>query len=564
LLGGVLIKSEKLTLSQELARFMAVKKVPVAFQLSGGMIAFMLDAIQELGQTPIVNCRHEQAAGFGAEGATRVSGRPSFAFGTSGPGATNLITAIASCFFDSVPVVFVTGQVNQKESKKNPTQRQNGFQELDICSAVKHITKYSAQPRSAEDAMLAIKNGWTIAQQGRPGPVLIDIAINLQQDIVCEVKTDLEADFFENKFDSNLYEQLRLVINSSKNPLILAGGGVRIDNSIELLQQFSEKYNIPYVSSLMGLDSVNHNDEKYFGFIGSYGNRWANQAMQKSDLLIALGSRMDVRQTGNNVSRFTNGKQIIRVDIDENELSGRINADFKIKSTISDFLKKMLEIDISRRSNDFINEIALLRKTRPQEVENSKSIGFNPNTIVSQIPSMFPQTKGYIVDVGQHQMWAAQSLPMNFGQRFITSGGLGAMGFSIPASLGAASVDKSRWVVIVGDGCLQLSSAELQTLIHYEVPIAICLFNNHQHGMVAQFQEENMSSRFVGTRQGYSCPDFIKLAEVYGFKKTYRVTTFAEYDSIVKESSSWGMQPVFIEFVISQDSKALPKMSIDD
>ncbi len=552
------------TLADCIARFIAEKNTPAVFQLSGGMIAFIIDAIGRLGKTPIINTRHEQAAGFAAEGSARISRIPGFAMGTSGPGATNLLTPIASSYFDSIPVVYITGQVNQKELRTNLNQRQNGFQELDICEMAKSVTKKVYKPKTAAEALVALKEGWMLCQEGRQGPVLIDIPINLQQDFIEYDLYSVSARPAEAEISANEISEFRDLLFSAKCPLLLIGGGVRLSNATELLSRFINKTGIPYVSTLLGLDSISHINENYLGFIGSYGNKWANAAVKQSDLLIAIGSRLDVRQTGNNISKFTSGKKIVRIDVDEHELSGRISSDLSIKSDASKFLQEAMDIDYNIDSSLYISGIHEIKKKNPQELEQPSNLILNPSIVMEYLGELFHESLGFVIDVGQHQMWAAQSIQLKGGQRFLTSGGLGAMGFAIPASIGAAVARNGRWVSISGDGCLQLSSAELQTIIQYKLPIAVCVINNGQHGMVAQFQEENMDGRLTGTRDGFSNPDFQELAKAYGFSKIARITRVEELVSLKQLANDGKNEPIFFEFIVDPQAKALPKKSVKD
>lgn len=555
---------EKITLADYIARFIADKETPAVFQLSGGMIAFIIDAIGRLGKTQIINTRHEQAAGFAAEGSARISGLPGFAFGTSGPGATNLITPIASSYFDSTPVVFITGQVNQKDSKRNPNQRQNGFQELNICEMAKYVTKKVYSPQSSREALIALNEGWLLCQEARKGPVLIDIPINLQQELVQYSSVTPTISLKTHELSLEARSKFEDMLKSASKPLLLIGAGVRMSNATDLLREFMKKTGIPCVSTLMGLDSTSRMDEKYLGFIGVYGNRWANAAVEQSDLLIVLGSRLDVRQTGQDVPKFRSGKKIIRVDVDDHELDGRVRADLIFNTDISVFLRAVMDTPFKIDSSPFVTRILNIQTSHPQESEQKLELALNPNRVVEFLCEVFSDALGFVVDVGQHQMWAAQSIDLKEGQRFLTSGGLGAMGFAIPASIGASATKSGRWVSISGDGCLQLSSAELQTIIQYKLPIAVCVFNNGQHGMVAQFQEENMDCRFIGTREGFSNPNFQELARVYGFETVIKVEDYAELESLPELLKNVKAEPIFLEFVIDPQAQALPKMSRED
>lgn len=547
-------------MADHLAIFLAEKNVKNVYELSGGMIAFLTDAIYRHGVTNIVNTRSEQAAGFAAEGSARVSGIPSVAMGTSGPGATNLITAIGSSYFDSTPVLFITGQVHTSEIRKNVLQRQNGFQELDIVSATKGITKLSYQITSASEFPEILNQAWKMALEGRPGPVLLDIPINIQQ-LECpplnalHSSTESETELSEAPFRL-LIEKLQ----SAQRPLILAGGGIRSSTTQNEFKSFVESYQIPLVHTLMGKDVLPTNHPLNMGFIGSYGNRWANRALSKADLLIVLGSRLDVRQTGNDKEDFLANKFIIRVDVDPHELSGRISANLDIKMELKSFFRIMKGIanpviDTSK----FVQSITVDKKLFTSESEQEVTLTLSPNRVISWISSVSEHISGFCVDVGQHQMWAAQSIKLVGNQRFLTSGGMGAMGFSLPAVIGATSTDRQRWATITGDGCMQLNLGELQTIKHYELPVTIFVLNNHQHGMVAQFQEENMESRYISTREGYSTPDFCEVAKAFGID-SYRIRSEEDMQTAEKLLDQISSEPFIIEIEMDNRAKALPKI----
>jgi acetolactate synthase-1/2/3 large subunit len=546
-----------------IAAFIAHHQVPAIFELSGGMIAFLTDAIARLAKTPIINMRHEQAAGFAAEGATRITGQSAVAMGTSGPGATNLITAIASSYFDSVPTVFITGQVNQRELKKSENQRQNGFQELDIIHAVKEITKHAVLFDSNTDVFAELKKAWSIANSGRPGPVLLDIPIDVQQEIVEHQDFDtyeLTPELIEVVDDLGIGRLVKL-IGESKRPIFLLGGGVRTSHMAELIRKIIEKWKIPVVYSLMAVDVVDSASTYRIGMIGSYGNRWANRTIASSDLVIALGTRLDIRQTGADLAAFTKDKKIFRVDVDQSEITGRLSADFSVESSLQIFLTEIAKLDVTFDYSVWLSEIYAEKANFPQRLEQSESITFNPSDIMEWISSLSSKSMGYVVDVGQHQMWAAQSLVIGSEQRFMTSGGLGAMGFALPAAIGAAVATSGRWIVIAGDGCSQLSIAEFQTLLHYNFPITLCIINNGQHGMVAQFQETNLDGRYISTREGYSAPDFTKIANAFGIK-SLRFQNLGDLEKAQNFVSAWDSGPLLLEFMVSPEAKALPKMGM--
>jgi len=551
------------TKSDLVATFFAERDVPAVFELSGGMIAFLTDAIARFGKTPIISTRHEQAAGFAAEGATRITGRSAVAMATSGPGATNLLTPIASSYFDSVPTVFITGQVNQSELKKTIFQRQNGFQELDIVQAVRGISKYAVGVKSDTDLSYELEKAWTIAHEGRPGPVLLDIPIDVQQELI-SVRTwenTLDREFLSGGSKNFRIDELIKLIQTSQRPIFLLGGGIRSSQVTELLREIVVKWKIPSVHSLMGIDVLDSSSPYRIGMIGSYGNRWANRAIAKADLIIALGTRLDVRQTGSDPTEFIRGKKIFRVDVDEFELNGRVIADISVEADLQSFITALSKIDLEVDRLDWLASIHEEEVTFPQRAEQSSEVDFNPDDIMKWLSGLPSKVSGFIVDVGQHQMWAAQSLQLHGDQRFITSGGLGSMGFALPAAIGAAVSAPGRWIAIAGDGCTQLSIAELQTIHQLNLPITLCIINNNQHGMVAQFQETNMDGRFTATRDGYSAPNFCKVGQAFGIESR-KIKNHQDLVDVTEFVSTWNSGPLILEFIISASAKALPKMGL--
>jgi len=541
-----------------IASFLADKDVPAAFHLSGGMITFIMDSIATLGKTPIINNRHEQAAGFAAEAATRVTGRSAVALATSGPGATNLLTAIASSYFDSTPTIFITGQVNTAEIRINSHQRQNGFQELDIVEMVKGITKYATSIKNASEVEDTFETAWSIANNGRPGPVLIDIPIDVQQKNMPEFDRQ-RIDSYESTTDAtDFINRLQEALKLSKKPLVVLGGGVKITHSESLALEILEKMNVPFVTSLMGVGSIESSHPLNAGMLGSYGNRWANRAVAQADLLIVLSSRLDVRQTGSSIDDFIDGKIIFRVDVDEHELNGRVPSTYILKTELKIFLLQLQKINTFEYAGAFKSAIDEWKNEFPQANEQLITEGLNPSNAVELISKKFHFAKGFISDVGQHQMWAAQSCAIGPNQQFHTSGGMGAMGFSIPAAIGAAIASPGTWVVFIGDGCMQLTLGELQTIKDLNLPISIFVFNNNQHGMVAQFQESNLDSRYIGTRVGYSTPDFVRVAKSIGINALH--VSSLESLILILESIKPDAGPRLYELAIPIDAKALPKM----
>lgn len=539
-----------------ISNFLVDNGITHVYQLSGGMTAFVADSMARTPGIEIISLRHEQAAGFAAEGYSRVAGVPAVAMGTSGPGATNLVTAIASAYFDSVPVIFITGQVHQNEIKKNDLQRQNGFQELDIVSMSAGITKFSRSITSTMEIPEVFQEALLLSTSGRPGPVLLDIPINIQQQEITQGNI-FEEELREGVFTD--FAELVSLISKSQRPLILAGGGIRISQATNQFSRFVHKFEIPVVTSLMGIDSIASDSKYKVGMIGSYGNRWANRALMQSDLLLVLGSRLDIRQTGSDLQLFTKDRTIVRIDIDDTEISGRVASDIAYHASLDSFFGFMEGVDyISNPMHlETLHEAKRYSESHPQESEQPGLDGINPSTLMEIISNVFTNANGYIVDVGQHQMWAAQSLVLKENQRFLTSGGLGAMGFSIPAAIGAWHASAGKWVVLLGDGCAQISMSEFQTLKAIQPNLVIIIMNNHQQGMVAQFQEENLDSRYTGTRTGYSTPNFTKVAEAFGIR-SFEIVSLDDSKDIFNLIQELDV-PVIVEVIIPQNAKALPK-----
>jgi acetolactate synthase-1/2/3 large subunit len=551
---------KKYTVADYISDFIADKKVPAVFELSGGMIAFITDAVARLGKTQIIDMKHEQACGFAAEAASRISGIPGVALATSGPGATNLLTAIGSCYFDSTACLFITGQVNQLDLRVDKNQRQNGFQELDIVTMVEGITKYAQRLETSKDLPALLQEAWDISLAGRRGPVLIDIPINLQQEASIRYErntgTSLPNEFLNH---DSLFRDLQEMLNQSLRPVVLVGGGIRGSRQVSAFRKFVERLEIPVVYSLMGKDALPTNSPLNSGMIGTYGNRWSNKIISESDLIIVFGSRLDVRQTGSSVEKFQEGKRIIRIDVDLHEIKGRISSNLEFLMTLEDFFFAAQDISSHRKSVELLQNVQQYKRDYPAEMEQEVDLDINPNSLCEWISDQFSESNGFVVDVGQHQMWAAQSLNISESQRFITSGGMGAMGFSLPAAIGAASTQDGKWVVIAGDGSLQICLAELETIAHKNLPIAICVLNNGQHGMVAQFQDENMDGRYIGTRDGHSAPNFSDVAKAFGIP-SLRIESSAELNGANEFIMKWKEGAILLEFMISNKAKALPKM----
>lgn len=553
--------------SDFIAETLAAHKVPAVFELIGGMITHMVDSIHVRGKTPIISMRHEQGAAFAADAAGRILGdTPGVAMATSGPGATNLLTGIGSCFFDSSPAIFITGQVNRHEQKGNRAIRQLGFQETDIAAMAAPITKQVFRVNDAEDLPQVLEDAFRIATSGRRGPVLIDIPMDVQRDQVTAEVRPLPRKHAPESLDSTFAEDALKAVLKSAKPLILAGGGVRSGLALEAFRRFAKVANIPVVHSLMACDLMGFDDPLNVGMIGSYGNRWANLALNDCDCLIVLGSRLDVRQTGSDTEGFKGTRPIFHVDIELGEINNRVVG---CNATVSD-LTPALEVlanvfdgigpQIAKQIEPWNREIADLRAKSP-DTEELHGPGINPNSFMHQLSQAMTDAAAYVVDVGQHQMWAAQSLEISTAQRFLTSGGMGSMGFALPASIGAAVCLKGQPVVMIaGDGGFQCNIQELQTVAHLGLPIKMVIINNQCHGMVRQFQESYFHARYQSTVWGYSAPDFGRVADAYGID-TRTIAEPADVEQALNWFSAEGDAPGLLQVMIDPAANAYPKLA---
>lgn len=552
--------------SDALAKYLISHQVQTCFELVGGMITHLLDSLAESGQFNIVSMHHEQSAAFAAEGVARYTkGKTvAVAMGTSGPGATNLITGIGSCWFDSVPCLFITGQVNTRELKGDRAIRQQGFQELDIVEVVNSITKYSARIDRPEDLLPELHKALSAALSGRQGPVLLDIPNDVQR---AEIPDALVAQWLNTPLDvvDNLpvsasdIKQLETLCQSAQRPLICIGGGARWADSMDTWLSAADALGIPYVSTLMGHERVVARSN-YFNMIGSYGNREANWAVQNCDLLIVVGARLDVRQTGSDVDDFARMAHVVQIDIDPAQLNNRVHADLNICASAENFFRAFRPMAETFPRVDK-SWISILSDRRKQALENEyPDWEISPSELFKKLNHVLTgMPVDYVCDVGNHQMWAAQSLRLSPGHAVHYSGGMGAMGFAFPAALGIAFQSRNKAVVITGDGSLQINIQELDTLCRLNLDVTVIVLNNSVLGMVKNFQDMYFEGRNQSTRKGYSSPSFTNIAKAYGIA-AHRITTAAEMERIfpmIAESKG----PLFIEVMMDGATECRPRLA---
>lgn len=552
--------------SDALAKFLIAHRVQTCFELVGGMITHMLDSLAESGRFNIVSMHHEQSAAFAAEGVARhTRGKTiAVAMGTSGPGATNMITGIGSCWFDSVPCLFITGQVNTRELKGKRAIRQQGFQELDIVEVSRSLTKYAARVDRAEELLPELHKAISAALSGRQGPVLLDIPNDVQRtdipDALVEQWLNMPLEISTSpRVEPAVLSELVTLCKEARRPLICLGGGARWADTMDAWLLAAEKIGAPYVSTLMGHERVIARDS-YFNMIGSYGNREANWAVQNCDLLIVVGARLDVRQTGAEVEDFARKARIVQVDIDPAQLDNRIHADLNICTTAESFFDAFT---LSATTFPKLDPtwMAELKQQRAQASFNEYADWeISPSKLFDELNRIFyGQAVDYVCDVGNHQMWAAQSLRLQPGQVVHYSGGMGAMGFAFPEALGIAFQSHGKSVVITGDGSMQINIQELDTLKRLNLDVTIIVMNNAVLGMVKNFQDMYFDGRNQSTKKGYSSPDFTAIARAYGIEAR-RIAKATEMDEVLPMLATH-KGPLLVEVMMDGATECRPRLA---
>ncbi len=552
--------------SDALTQFLITHRVQTCFELVGGMITHILDSFSKTGEFSIISMHHEQSAAFAAEGFARQSrGKTvAVAMGTSGPGATNLITGIGSCWFDSVPCLFITGQINTDEIKGDRAIRQQGFQELDIVEVVHSLTKYAVRVDNSENLLSELHKALSIALNARQGPVLLDIPNDIQRaeipDILAEewLKQPLQISN-RQKVSSRDLKKLEDLCKEAKRPLVCIGGGARWSDSLDTWLLAVESLGVPYVSTLMGNERA-VSRQNYFNMIGSYGNREANWAVQNCDLLLVVGARLDVRQTGSDVEDFARNARIVQIDIDPSQLANRVHANLDICAAADSFFR---EFQPRADLFPYLDKgwlTALYGQRNRAQINEYEDWEISPSELFKKIKHLFAnEVVNYVCDVGNHQMWAAQSLRLSPGQTIHFSGGMGAMGFALPAALGVALQSCSKTIVITGDGSLQINIQELDTLNRLGLNITIIVMNNTSLGMVKNFQDMYFNGRDQSTKKGYSSPCFTDIASAYGIK-SYRIDNAKSVDRVF--STMFDHQgPLLIEIIMDGATECRPRLA---
>jgi len=550
-------------LSDYIVSFLVQKKITDVFGYPGGMVIHLMDSFDKY--KDFINahvCYHEQGASFCACGYGQTANLPGVAYATSGPGATNLITGIANAFFDSIPCIFITGQVNTYESKGDLQVRQKGFQETDIVSIVNSITKYSVQITEAERIRYELEKAFFISMDGRPGPVLLDLPMNIQRAEIDPEKLPGYSHSPDPKHTYDYFDEMETILHEltqAKKPVIIAGAGIRSAGMTQKFEQWIQKVKIPVITTMIGIDCIPSDSLYCFGFLGTYGHRFANFALAKCDLIISIGSRLDCRQTGNDKTIFAESAKLIRIEIDEGEATNKIKVDERL--LLCDIRKLLTAINsddrfkFQNRYESWLDECRFL-KLQLSDIDNELM-----NALIKQVSSYIPKNAVITTDVGQNQVWVAQSFQVKSGQKVLFSGGHGAMGYSLPAAIGAYYA--SKWPVFSfnGDGGLQMNIQELQFIVRDQLDIKILVVNNHSLGMIRHFQEMYLDSNFVQTTSGsgYTTPDFCKVAAAYGLK-VYTITDLGDCETLVEIFGCAG--PALIQVLCQDKTYVFPKLSM--
>ncbi len=507
------------------------EKVEVVFGIPGGAIMPLYDTIFQKASFTHILTKHEQGAAHAADGYARATGKVGVCFATSGPGATNLVTGLANAYLDSIPIVAFTGQVI------SPFIGTDAFQEVDITGITLPITKNNYLVMNVKDLAAIIKEAFYLAKNGRPGPVLIDLPKDVQ---FAQTKFSYpEKDKFPSyrptlKGNLNQIKKAALAIQGAKRPIIYAGGGIITSNASEELRNFVQKTNIPITTTLMGLGCFPEEESLALGMLGMHGLFSANTAVSEADVIIALGTRFDDRVIGN-AKIFCPDAKFIHIDIDPAEISKNVRADIPIVGDLKYVLTKLIQFVEPGQEKKWLERITYLKEEYPlQYIHDDK---LRPQYIIEKL---YEQTGGdaiVVTDVGQHQMWAAQHYKYNQPRSFITSGGLGTMGFGLPAAIGAqVGCPGKRVFCITGDGGFQMNIQELATAIYNKIPVVVMVMNNGYLGMVRQWQELFFEKRYSQTSLEGS-PDFAKVVEVYGGKGV-RVSNKEKFDIALTQALS--------------------------
>ena len=557
--------SEQITGAQSLVHSLEAAGVTDIFGIPGGAILPLYDPLMDSSQIRHILVRHEQGAGPAAEGYAYTSGKVGVCMATSGPGATNLVTPIADANMDSVPMVAITGQVSSSFIGTD------AFQEADIRGITMPITKHSFLVTKADDIPRAIAEAFYLASSGRPGPVLVDVAKDALQAMTTfdwPASIDLPGYHPVTRPHAKQVREAARMIVDAKAPVLYIGGGVIRAGASESLRKLAEIAGLPVVTTLMARGAFPDTHPQHMGMPGMHGSVSAVGALQNSDLLITLGARFDDRVTGK-LSTFAPNASVIHADIDPAEIGKNRHADVPIVGDLSEIIPELIvaleaEFEAGRRGDygAWWQQLTRMKETYPLGYETPDDGSLAPQYVIKRLGEISGTDSIFTAGVGQHQMWAAQFINYEKPNTWINSGGLGTMGFAVPAAMGAkvGAPDKTVWAVD-GDGCFQMTNQELVTCTINEIPIKVALMNNSSLGMVRQWQTLFYNSRYSKTDlHSYRIPDFVKLADAYGCHGL-RCESPEEVDATIEKAMSLNDAPVVIDFIVHRDAMVWPMVA---
>ncbi|MBN1559681.1 biosynthetic-type acetolactate synthase large subunit [candidate division KSB1 bacterium] len=544
------------------------EKVAAVFGYPGGAVLDIFDKLYHE-DIPFYMTRHEQGAVHAADGFARASGRVGVCLATSGPGATNLVTGLATAYMDSVPIVAITGQVHSHLIGND------AFQEADVIGITRPVTKHNYLVKSVQELPTILKSAFYIACSGRPGPVVVDVPKDIQQ-AICNApypdKIDIRSYKPTVKGHPQQIKKAAQMIAASKKPVIYAGGGVVASGASAELQRLADIADIPVTTTLMGLGVFPETDARALKMLGMHGTAYANYAVQKCDLLIAVGARFDDRVTGK-LDSFAPKAKIIHIDIDPTSIQKNVKVDLPVVGDVKVVLQELNKVVEKKKNSKWREMILAWKRDHPLKYNGGSKI--SPQYVIEQIAQLSNHEAIITTEVGQNQMWTAQFYNFIKPRTFLSSGGLGTMGYGFPAAIGAQVAHPDKLVVdIAGDGSIQMNIQELATAVLYQIPVKIVILNNHSLGMVRQWQGIFYDRRFSSTclRRNIQCPrycdhsgemcpkeyvpNFVKLAEAYGAAGLFAENTEDVAPTLQKAFTTPG--PVIVEFKISEEENVYP------
>lgn len=551
-----------MTGAEYIAEFLSRMGSDRVFLLTGGACAFMIDAVARHPGMTYTCFQHEQSAAMAADALWRVDKKVGVTMATSGPGATNLITGIATSHFDSIPSIHITGQVNQREGTAyhGANVRQSGFQETRIVEMVKPVTKYAVMVRSADELRHELAKAYAIAVSGRMGPVLIDVPMDIQQIEMGDEVTLPEPIRVQGERPADVAAALTETLRAAKRPLVLWGAGVGLSGRERETAAWLERTGLPFVASWAGMGFFDHDHPGFLGQIGVYGNRGANFALQNADVVLVIGSRLDNRQRSGNARNFAAGATVHVVDVDEEELRKYKNDGYRASHLNFDDLPEVLDrIELPQPSPEWQAYIAEMKDRYYGQETSTSALRLNtlsPYDVVRRMGEVIDEDAIVIGDTGAAICWLYQAFKVKAHTLF-NPGGNSPMGYSLPAAIGAKIEAPHRQVVSYnGDGGFQLNLQELQTIAFHGLDVAVVIMNNGSYGIIKQFQDSYMESRYDASRDGYSTPDFGKLAEAYGL----RYCRVERIDQLTPELFKGGA--IIIDVQLSEHTLIEPKLEM--